>query len=563
MPATQQAAFTQSTRRYGWGLAALLVLVALWVAAPRRATDPDTLSRLAMGRLLWQRHVLPASDPFTFADPSVRFGDPEWLGDLLLSAVHGAWGEAGLVALALVLGTLGYLAALRLASALGGHPFVTACLLLWTIPVVSPRVVARNDLHVFWLVPSLLGLLTRRPRGWWWALLGLGWVWANLHSSFVLALPLMAAAWLERREPLRRSLAVMAVWCLLPLLGPSGIVSYEQLYDHLFHGAIYRRLITEWQTPLTSAGVLAVLPLHVLTLLGALVWWRGTRGWLRSGMFVLGVVLAYSARRFLPAMVYLIVPAIAQDVSALFTNARFRRLPLGVLALSSALYLSLGLRSALRREPTSIFASALGPGAAASFLAAHAAASARIANTFDDGPWLDWITAPRLQHYLDPRNNLGARRLEDYMTRVLPDPEAFVAEAARLDIGIVLVRFDDPYGLPLRYWLATQSAWRLVYWDGHHAVYAKADDSNRALIQRFGYEHVRATFDLSYLHAPVPDAELQRLRATGPELADLLQGYQLQRAGRVREARVWIERASARLTYSREFFRFWSAAPQP
>lgn len=551
-----------SGRQAAWVSAVLLVAALCW-AAPRVATDPDTLSRLAMGRLLWTRHALPASDPFTFSAASVRFGDPEWLGDLVLSALYDRGGEPSLVTFAMVLGALGYVAAFALGTAWGAPALVLVCLLLWTVPVVSPRVVARNDLHLFWLLPSFIACVSSEQRKRAWLVLLLGWVWANTHSSFVLGLPLLIAAQIDKRASWLETARLSAMFCALPLLGPWGLVSVEQLIDHSFHGAIYRRLISEWQTPLSSAGVLAVLPLHVLTLLGIVTLWRAPRTWLRLVMFVMGVGLAYSARRFLPMMTLLIVPAIAAHVAqSLMTS----RVGLGALITCTALYVGLGLRSAMHRETPSIFATPHGPAAAARFLAAHAPSGARIANTFDDGPWLTWITAPRLQHYLDPRNNLGAELLERYMTRMIEDPEAFAAEAARLNISLVLLRFDDPRCAPLRSALLSHAAWKLVYWDGHHVVYAKVGAANQQLLQHFGYDRLRASFDLTYLRARLPTNELARLRQTAPPVADLVEAYQYARAGSatdLAQARGLLARAAPQLMYSSEFLRYWASSLTP
>jgi hypothetical protein len=354
-------------------------------------------------------------------------------------------------------------------------------------------------------------------------------------------------------------------YALLPLTGPAGTATYLQLYDHALHARIYRSLLSEWQTPLTSAGVLAVLPLHLLCAAALLTWFRERRSWLQHVALFSGLTLAYSSRRFLPLMVSLIVPAVAATVSEQLAKAPHRKLWFSGLALCSALYLSVGLRSTLRREPVSIFAAPLGPAAAAHFLAAHAPDGTHVANSFDDGPWLTWITAPRLKHYLDPRNNLGAQRLEHYVTRVLGSTEDFAREVQTQDIGAALLRLQDPASFALNQRLMTAPDWQLVYWDGHHAVYARQTAPNQALLRNFGYSDLRATFDLSYLNArqaPVPDRELQRLRSTAPAVADLVQAYQLLQHGSqadVTAAKTLLETAFPQLSYSAEFLRYWSA----
>ncbi|MEY4577900.1 MAG: hypothetical protein RL701_2603 [Pseudomonadota bacterium] len=540
------------------------LLGALYLAVPHTATDADTLSRLALGRWLWSARTLPASDPFTFSAPTVHFGDPEWLGDYALYIAYLAGAERGLVAYAFIVGALGYAFAFLRGVQAGSDRWVMLLTLSWTLPVVSPRIVARNDIHLFWILPAFIVLASRKQRLAWWLLAPLAWVWAHLHSSFVLGLPLLAAGLIDARAKLRCAVPALCAYALLPLMGPAGVTTYAQLYDHARHADIYRGLLSEWQTPVTSGGVLAVLPLHVLCAAALFTWFRERRSWLQHVSLLMGFVLAYSSRRFLPLMVISIAPAVAPAVSALLARAAQRRVWLSGLALCSALYLSVGLRSALRRETPSIFAAPLGPAAAAQFLAAHAPDGTRLANSFDDGPWLTWITAPRLRHYLDPRNNLGAEHLARYVSQVLPSAAEFARETQALDIGAALLRLQDPASWALNRQLMTAPDWQLVYWDGHHAAYARVSAQNQPLLRSFGYVSVRATFDLSYLNdrrAAVPDSELQRLRGNAPAVADLLQAYQLLQRGSqadVATAKTLLESAFPQLSYSAEFLRYWS-----
>src|SRR5262249_30661182 len=144
-------------------------------------------------------------------------------------------------------------------------------------------------------------------------------------------------------------------------------------------------------------------------------------------------------------------------------------IPRRCLAIAAAVYLAFALRSALRRPDEHVLARVGAATPAARFLAAHAPAGARLFNAFDDGPWLLWLTAPRIQHYVDPRNHLGAGFLQQYARDLLPDPERFEAEAARSNISLALVRARDPQMQALARHLADAPEWPLVYWNGEHA----------------------------------------------------------------------------------------------
>ena len=599
-----------------WLGAGLLLLAALHALAPHAVSDADALSRLATGRLLVERRLaLPASDPFTFAAPHVPFGDPEWLGDLLLYATYRLVGPDGLQAFVVQLAVIGYGLALALGAQFGARAAPLAWLLASTLPAVAPRVAARNDVHVLWIVPAFAWLCARAPARpkLWLAVAVLGWLWANMHASFLLGLPLLAAALLDgarsggesrsaaaaarphdgarpqgparptsnglgpalsakasaaaagraadagaRREPAaakgsehatprERAPArargaewiVFALYPALPWLGVSGSSTYRQLIDHARGAAIYRGLIAEWQSPLSSGGQLAILPLHLLALLGAYALWKQRRSpsWLRVTMIAGGCALAYASRRFLLLSGVMIVPAAAAALSgcgAQLSAAPRRALQAGAW-LALAAFLALALRAQLRLPPPPVWGRPDTAERAAHFIAGHAAAGSRIANTFNDGPWLVWLCAPRVRHYLDPRNNLGADLLARYVHEIQPDPARFRAEADRLHIGLALMRARDPHSKPLAAQLAAASDWPLVYWDGHHALHARDQPENQPLIQDFGYRILKPSLDLAYLDRAADDPqlelELKRLEQQSIPLATVLRAYRLLRTG--------------------------------
>ena len=519
--------------------AALLVLAVVW-AAPSRVVDADALSRLAMGRLLVEHARAPLHDPWTFGAPEVPFGNPEWLGDLAWYALYERFGERGLQAAAVSCGALGYVLALALGITLGGRPASVLALLLCTLPAAAPRISPRNDVHLFWLFPVLCWLCAREPPSArrWLGLLALGAVWANLHSSFVVAWPFLLLA-LRASTPVVRRWAVFVVlaYPALPFLGPSGASSYRQLLDHLLGAGVYRSLLSEWQSPLSSTGWLAIMPLYVLIVLGAGSFIAERPRALQVLMFGVGCALALASRRFLPAMAYLVAPAMAGPLEAaamrLGRSARWLAL---AAAASLLAYLALAARSSAQRQQASVF----DPDerqAAIAFLREHAPRGSRVANAFNDGPWLLWFGHGAFQHYLDPRNNLGARVLERYVHEVIADASAFEREAERLRIDLVLVPQRDPAWSALLAHLSGAARWRLSYWDGRYALFARDAPQLRAFLERHAYRAIAPTLDLRYLarratSAPDLEADLTRLASQSRVHATVIRAYlQLREAG--------------------------------
>jgi hypothetical protein len=499
------------------------------------------LSRLATGRYIVTHAAIPRHDPFTFARPDAPLGHSEWLGDVIAYGCYARFGESGLQNLMIALVTLGFGLAFACALELGAPPVLALALLLITLSAAASRFAARNDVHALWLLPLFMLLLLRGSRSdrTWWLLLALGALWANLHASFVLGWALLLAALVERRvqrEPLRAvPLVVVAAYPLLPWLGPVGASSYAQLWDHFVGAPVYRSLIEEWHSPVFDRAWLAILPLYVLTVLGAagLSLARPRARVLALATFALGIVLIYSSLRFLSFMGVLLVPPAASSFAPWFgTRGRSLRSASAVLGgVAIAVYLALGMRVALRAPDAPVLERRDAPLAAASFLAAHAPDGAKFFNAFNDGPWLLWMTAPRIRHYVDPRNHLGAEFLRQYQEDVLPHPERFEREVARTGASFVLVRDRDPRMQTLARHLAQSSDWPLVYWNAEHAVHARRTEGNRALIDHFAYRVLRPTFDVGYLaearRLKVPQSELapelERLRSESPTAAAALE----------------------------------------
>jgi hypothetical protein len=563
------------------GPAAAVVLAAVIVlCAPWRIQDTDTLTNIAIGRLIVETGGVPRTDPFTFSDPGRRWSNPEWLGDVAWYAAWRAAGERGVVALALALTAVGFGLCLLLGRRTGGGTALTLALLLAALPGTLGRLVARNHLHAFWLIPLLgLALATIDPgRGgpapapgaraalrWlggealrqWRAVAlvsGLLVLWANLHASFVLGWVVLAAALaqsaLERDGRGPRVAAIGLCLLLAPALGmasPQGMHNYGQLVDHLRGAETYRALIFEWRSPGALPSGLVQWPLHLLGVVGLLSFLPACNR-RRVGAFILlgvGLALAHRSQRFIPEFAVLAVPGIAGNLARAVASWRPRAARLVVLAAFVAALPPLGLaiRAARRHPVESALARVDAPLAVARFVRENAPRS-RLVNPVNAAPWLLFAGEGRFQIYLDLRNNLGAAALRRYLDEILPRVDRFEAEVARLDVDLALVHLPDPASRPLAVHLGASPAWALVFLDGHHALYARRGARQEALIARASYRLLRVQPGLEYLLDFPADGvgaglreperladEEARLRSQGPALADVLAAYRLLSVG--------------------------------
>ncbi len=210
------------------------------------------------GDLFWQRwlgeHILRTGEipralgPETFAAVGAPWLPQEWLFSTLYAlavAAHGAWFFHAAVG-ACVAATL-YMVARRTTAHAGTLASVAAVVLCGI--ALDPSLGVRAQ-DVGWLCfAALLSILDWDDNRVFWAV-PLVIVWANVHASAVVALPLVAIDLLitPRRDPgvLKRRLLLMVALLGAICVGPFGIAL--PMYALHLSGSPIRTYIVEWQS---------------------------------------------------------------------------------------------------------------------------------------------------------------------------------------------------------------------------------------------------------------------------------------------------------------------------
>jgi hypothetical protein len=239
-------------------LATVYGLLAQW-PADRILGDGDTYWHVAAGRWVVEHGTVPHSDPFSHSMPGAPWTAHEWLAELVLQAVQGAAGWAGLVALAavsvaLALGVLARFLLRRMEPAHALLFVVLAAQMSLSHVLARPHVLAWPLLLV-WVATLVDAGEARRSPPWW--LLGVMPLWANLHGSFTIGLALGAALALDavlahpvgqRRPAALRWVGFIALATLGALLTPFGVGTIEFTL-HVMSLKVALAVIEEWQSP--------------------------------------------------------------------------------------------------------------------------------------------------------------------------------------------------------------------------------------------------------------------------------------------------------------------------
>jgi hypothetical protein len=463
-----------------WMAIAVAILAATLGAAP--LGDPDEFMHAALGRWMVQHgHLTPTPDPLVWSD---RGGDAphEWLAQLAMGVLVSdgdlaplRWLKAALVVAAASLVWSPLYRRRQGSAAPAAWPL--AAVSTWLL-LVAPHVAMRPHL-LAWL-PALWWTLWALPhdqpwtRRHWLAAAVVLVVWANLHSSVLIA-PLYAGAWWlgsawMQRRPLRcerqRGLqtAMATVLALCQPMG-AGIIGYVWRSQQ-----INARWSDEWQ-PLLAADVRDAMPLlwlawwaialavAVLTVHLVLRRLRGdaleswTGGWLAA---VMAVVHAAATRRM---TLFLAVPIAWLAVAAV---RRMSRAVWGwLIATVACSGLAPWLGAAL--QPSTLQTSAF-PLHATAFLEVTRP-QGRLANPDPWGGWLAWHLHPPQQVMADGRWLLGGSDVIASLLALQARAPSAEAVAARYGIEVFIERARDAAHTP-----ALDPAQWLLAWRDKTAV---------------------------------------------------------------------------------------------
>jgi len=230
------------------------LLIAFNVALHAWIVNADMWVRLASGRLVVDKHIIPRHDPFTFTARGHAWIDHEWLLGAAMYALNRVSFEL-LVVVAAIAAILPFWLMHRLVTkdraddwlllALSGF----AVLVSWRAYAIRPQLV--NPI----LFVALVWLIDDRRRtgsGRIWWVVPFTLIWANLQAGFLVSIAVLAA-WaavcLYERRDRRLSLSVFAAACAVPLLNAYGYELYRYSLLASLSDNTDRALVTEWRSP--------------------------------------------------------------------------------------------------------------------------------------------------------------------------------------------------------------------------------------------------------------------------------------------------------------------------
>jgi hypothetical protein len=251
------------------------VIVIAWRLLDNSSADPDLFARIAMGRLVEKLSGVPLYDPFAFTTKLPIWIDHEWLSGVVFYQVLARLGEAGLIALKIIVAAWTCLLLVRASmlyspQAAGRIVWAVACILeasfLWASTVRC------QVFTYFFIALTYYAVAQYRVNGVsrYLVLIPIGCIaLVNMHGGYaleVLILWIVAVASFVQGKPWKVLAAVAALASLAPACTPYG---FQAFVSYLVHAlTMDRPSISEWAPlyrdlgPLIRTGLITV-PLGV------------------------------------------------------------------------------------------------------------------------------------------------------------------------------------------------------------------------------------------------------------------------------------------------------------
>jgi hypothetical protein len=466
-----------------------LLFVAIFSVAAVPPLDPDLWWHLANGRLMLATRSIPHLDLYSFSAVGHPWVMHEWLADLGMYGLYRLGGLPLLVAFFALIVTATAAILYGLLRHAGLHPTAAVVLTLVAALAGSTAWGARPQELNPLLMATLLAALIRYREGRLhaWMLPPFIWLWANLHSGFVVGVIIAAIflageafdAWRGTRGAMPwarlRALAIaLAVSLPLAAANPFGIQALLFAIGTLTSPLIQNN-IQEWASPDFHSLAGLMLEAIVLLMIGGLITGK-VRVRSSEWMWALALLyLALSSQRHVGLFVLGAAPLYGRSTQALLAAAagflgvtrrpagtgKPVRLTLAVINLALLVVVGAGMviyRALPNLEPTHE-AQAIGTTLPVSAVADLASLKRpmRIFNDYSYGGYLIWTLYPTGGRvYIDGRVEVyGAAVFSDYL-RVDYLATGWPGVLAQANPDVIIL----PNGHPLIQLLEQDASWQ-------------------------------------------------------------------------------------------------------
>jgi len=477
------AVISKPLQRASSAVVILAILIGAVSWSQPHVDGSDLWWHLASGQYIWQHGEIPLTDPFSHTANDQGWTNHSWLwGWLFWAAYDGHADSAAWLNLALLVVLFGLITwnAWRVSRSwltAGAATWLVAATCHWFFDV-------RPHIATLLFTALLLSTLDWRHAPWLWPpLLAL---WANLHGGFAFGLGLIGlCALLQTEQAVRhRQRLPRAAWvgvvcaALAAGFNPWGFAIYAIPFQHIYIESPFGEIV-EWHATAASLDPRSYAGrfwwVVIITLIGVL---RGKATRFSIALTAVTVVMAISARRFIPLFAICAAPLAALGIGAILDVAR-RRLPVvsspwpRLVASGAALLGAILLWNGVHFLPRSLQRWTSGesyPSGAAAYLAAMNDPPQHLFNFYNWGGYL-MLQAPGIPVFIDSRASTlyGDDLAADYFS-MLDAAENWREKFARYGVDAALVPTHSRIAAALS---NGRPAWRIAHIDPRSVLFLR------------------------------------------------------------------------------------------
>jgi len=463
----------------------------------RRMSDTDLWGHLKCGEYFWQHGAILKTYLFNCSWPDFPYINHEWLFQAVIYGIQAASGEAGLVALQVLLVVIAFFLLYKTLRLVSDNLALVSIVLALGIMASSHRFSLRPQHFSYVFLLYFLYSLYQYQRGariyaWFMPLVMLLWVnmhaeclWGIMVPAVFIAVEYGKSLWSKGRPalPMKPLLIIYGLIAAASLVNP---FTYKTVFWPLFVMREQFGGVEELLPPLGVKYLFFWIYVAVFAASSAVNLKRVDATWLMLSLAF--AVVALTANRGVPHFVFFSAPVIVANLDGVFSRYAKSALhhPRRIFVLKLAFLILIGsVLAAVVTSPRYFnrYDNVSYPGDALAFIKSQGVRG-NVINEHLWGGFIIWQAYPRLRPYIDGRF-FHKKFYEEFFPLLAGNP-GWEKVLSKYDITIALLRYAESDTGRLNDRLFVSPDWRLVYWDDEALVYLKVSDANRKVIEQFG-----------------------------------------------------------------------------
>lgn len=466
----------------------LIFLVAVFFILVPYVGDNDFWLHLRTGEIMVENGYFPRTDVLSFTNQNEGWVNHEWLSQIIFYSTFKYGGFSTVSLLTALAGTLIFLLMLAKRK-LSGLVLASLFLVAYSLkPFIVPRPQIFAYLLLLGLILAIEWYYQTKNKKIIFILPAILFLWASIHASVILALPIFLTVLVFEFGPLakfnRSALdyrekmwlaSAMGLALVFSLANPFGFKIYWQALQPLRFSAAFNFLI-ETQ-PIYKAPYYPAILLTHLGIIFAVFWHIFKRGLsvLRPYevvIFVLFSTMPFIAVKYIPFAWVVITPIFLKILPNLKNKLAVNLMIVGIAIVSMAIFIGDGN---LFKDPHSEW-----PKEMAEFIKDNNL-KGNMYNPFSWSGYFAWENKTPV--FINPAlADLGGDVFWDALDFDKGEKTEEIINKYNLSVVVSQPWTILPYSLSLR------EGWSLIYWDNYGVVFAKKGYGNDEIIKKYGLD---------------------------------------------------------------------------